>query len=223
VLAMAKHLSVYFSGVTKIKEGQYHIRFHLFFCYFNMYRYFRRFAPIKHDSVHELFRSSKSNGAWKKELSVDGMFMVTWKKPVPPKELTGSVPFSLEDEKILSLLKQLQHDENKKLHLFSRISQFLDDEPKKKKRAQPKPKRKPKHQKHVIKGNSDSPHEITDMVAIQDSNLYFDCLAATVPVLVPHNTRKRKQEERDLPPAKRYSPEIVNYQSTEQLVFPNSV
>jgi len=77
--------------------------------------------------------------------------------------------------------------------------------------------------KKVIKGTSDSPHEITDMVAIQDSNMYIDCLAAPTPVLVPHNTRKRKREERELPPAKRYSPEIVNYQSTEQFVFPNFV
>jgi len=223
VLAMAKHLAVHFSGVTKVKEGQYQIRFHHFFCYFNMYRYFRRFAPIKHDSVHELFRSSKSKGAWKKEPSVEGQFMVTWREPVPPKELTGSVPFSLEDEKILSLLKQLQHDEHNKQHLFSRIFQFLDDEPKNKKRVQPKRNPKPKHQKKVIKGTSDSPHEITDMVAIQDSNMYIDCLAAPTPVLVPHNTRKRKREERELPPAKRYSPEIVNYQSTEQFVFPNFV
>jgi len=142
---------------------------------------------------------------------------------VPPKELTGSVPFSLEDDKILSLLKQLQHDEPKKQHLFSRILEFLEYERKNKNRGQQKRKPTPKHQKKVFKGTSDSPHEITDMVAIQDSNLNIDCLAAPTPVLVPHSTRKRKREERELPPTRRHSPEIVNYQSTEQFVFPNSV
>jgi len=117
VLALANHLTVPFSGVCKIRLGQYLIRFYNFFSFFNIYRYFRKLAPIKHDSVHELFRSSKSHGTWTKKVAVDGQFTVTWKQAVPPMELTGTA-LSPEDDKTLTLLKQLQYDEQKK-NIFS--------------------------------------------------------------------------------------------------------
>jgi len=191
-IACSDYLNPAFSGLCKMRDGEYTIHFHTFFYYFNMYRYICCCKPIKYESVQELFRESKSD--WKKKSTPDGNFLVTLRDP---KQIPTENP---RNNKILDKLRELQEMESKKNDLLHRINEALLKEMKTKKEKTNSEKKKRVSKPKRTSSSRQKPPQVNNSLP---SNVYVVREPAMSPeTYVPNMQRKRRLEEREVQPTK---------------------